>query len=212
MAARFAMGARGYRIRGGEGILGRVRGVRLQAKILGYFGLLLAAVVVVSFWLLDLHMNRRVQIAAREQLETSRRVFEELLATRAGGLITAASLVADLGVFYQPLEAIEPARLEYACRRINQLVGSEVVIVTDRMGVILARTDRRWDVGETFRETTSVAQALRGLRAATMWVQEGRLYSMVSVPLRFPTGFAGTLSVGYRVDATFALELALLSG
>ena len=45
-----------------------------------------------------------------------------------------------------------------------------------------------------------------------MWVQEGRLYAMVSVPLRLATGLAGTLSVGYRVDGTFALELALLSG
>jgi signal transduction histidine kinase len=86
------------------------------------------------------------------------------------------------------------------------------VIVTDRMGVILARTDRRWEVGETFRETTAVARALRGERASTMWVQDGRLYAMVSVPLRLQTGLAGTISVGYRVDGTFAVQLALLSG
>jgi signal transduction histidine kinase len=139
-------------------------------------------------------------------------VFEELLLTRAEGLITAASLVAELGVFYQPLERTDPERLEYACQRINQLVGSEVVIVTDRMGVILARTDRRWEVGETFRETTAVARALRGERASTMWVQDGRLYAMVSVPVRLATGLAGTISVGYRVDGNFAQQLSLLSG
>ena len=189
-----------------------MRRVRLQAKILGYFGPLVAVALLGAFWLVDLHVNNRVRAAAREQLETSRRVFEELLATRADGLITAASLVAELGVFYQPLEVTDPERLEYACQRINQLIGSEVVIVTDRMGVILARTDRRWEVGETFRETTAVARALRGERANTMWVQDGRLYAMVSVPVRLPTGLAGTLSVGYRVDGTFALQLALLSG
>ena len=193
-------------------ILSVVRRVRLQAKILGYFGPLIATAVLGAFWLVDLHMNNRVQASAREQLETSRRVFEELLATRAEGLITASSLVAELGVFYQPLEIIDPLRLEAACQRINQLIGSEVVIVTDRMGVILARTDRRWEVGETFRETTAVARALRGERASTMWVQDGRLYAMVSVPVRLQTGLAGTLSVGYRVDGTFALQLALLSG
>lgn len=189
-----------------------MRRVRLQAKILGYFGPLVAGVVVGAFWLVVLHMNNRVQAAAREQLETSRRVFEELLATRAEGLINAASLVAELGVFYQPLEMADPVRLESACQRINQLVGSEVVIVTDRMGVILARTDRRWEVGETFRETTAVARALRGERASTMWAQAGRLYAMVSVPVRLETGLAGTLSVGYRVDGNFALQLSLLSG
>ncbi len=119
-------------------------------------------------------MNNRVRASAREQLETSRRVFEEILTTRAEGLVNAASLVAELGVFYQPLEDTDPTRLEYACQRINQLVGSEVVIVTDRMGVILARTDRRWEVGETFRSTTAVARALRGERASTMWVQDGQ--------------------------------------
>jgi signal transduction histidine kinase len=189
-----------------------VRRVRLQAKILGYFGPLVAVALLGAFWRVDLHMNNRVQAAAREQLETSRRVFEELLVTRGEGLITAASLVAELGVFYQPLEVTDPGRLEYACQRINQLIGSEVVIVTDRMGVILARTDRRWEVGETFRETTAVARALRGERASTMWVQDGRLYAMVSVPVRSATGLAGAISVGYRVDGNFASQLALLSG
>ena len=189
-----------------------MRRVRLQAKILGFFGPLVAAVVLGAFWLVDLHMNNRVQAAAREQLQTSRRVFEELLTTRAEGLINAASLVAELGVFYQPPELTDPTRLEFACQRINQLVGSEVVILTDRMGVILARTDRRWEVGETFRETTAVARALHGERASTMWVQDGRLYAMVSVPVRVMTGLAGTLSVGYRVDGNFALQLSLLSG
>jgi signal transduction histidine kinase len=189
-----------------------VRRVRLQTKILGYFGPLVAVALLGAFWLVDLHMNNRVRAAAREQLETSRRVFEELLVTRAEGLITAASLVAELGVFYQPMEVTDPARLEYACQRINQLIGSEVVIVTDRMGVILARTDRRWEVGETFRETTAVARALRGERASTMWVQDGRLYAMVSVPVRLATGLAGAISVGYRVDSNFASQLALLSG
>jgi signal transduction histidine kinase len=189
-----------------------VRRVRLQTKILGYFGTLVAVALLGAFWLVDLHMNNRVRASAREQLETSRRVFEEILATRAEGLVNAASLVAELGVFYQPLEDTDPARLEYACRRINQLVGSEVVIVTDRMGVILARTDRRWEVGETFVSTTSVARALRGERANTMWVQDKKLYAMVSVPVRLATGLAGTLSVGYRVDGNFALQLSLLSG
>ena len=124
-----------------------MRRIGLQSRILGYFGPLVAAVVVGAFYLVDLHMNNRVQASAREQLQTSRRVFEEVLLTRADGLINAASLVAELGVFYQPLEMTDPVRLEYACQRINQLVGSEVVIVTDRMGVILARTDRRWEVG-----------------------------------------------------------------
>jgi signal transduction histidine kinase len=186
--------------------------VRLQTKILGYFGTLVAVALLGAFWLVDLHMNNRVRASAREQLETSRRVFEEILATRAEGLVNAASLVAELGVFYQPLEDTDPGRLEYACRRINQLVGSEVVIVTDRMGVILARTDRRWEVGETFVSTTSVARALRGERASTMWIQDKKLYAMVSVPVRLATGLAGTLSVGYRVDGNFALQLSLLSG
>jgi signal transduction histidine kinase len=189
-----------------------VRRIGLQARILAYFAPLLFAVVVGAFWIVDIHMSERVQAAAREQLQTSRRVFEEVLTTRAEGLINAASLVAELGVFYQPLEMTDPVRLEYACQRINQLVGSEVVIVTDRMGVILARTDRRWEVGETFRQTTAVARALHGERASTMWAQDGRLYAMVSVPVRVMTGLAGTLSVGYRVDGNFALQLSLLSG
>lgn len=210
--------------RGRPPILTNVGRVGLQTKILGYFGSLVTAVVLGAFFLVDLHMNNRLQEAAREQLATSRRVFGEILAIRGQGLINAASLVAELGIFYQPFEVTErgflyqqlditnPAGLEAACERINHLVGSEVVILTDRMGVILARTDRRWEVGETFHETNSVAKALRGERASSMWAQGERLYAMVSVPVRAETGLASTLSVGYRVDGAFATQLAVLSG
>ncbi len=201
-----------------------MRRIGLQTRILSTFGPLVAAVVLGSFFLVDVHMNNRLQSGAREQLETSRRVFEELFATRAEGLINSASLVAEFGLsyqpvevterglFYQPLDVNDPDRLEAACKRINQLVGSEVVIVTDRMGVILARTDRGWELGETFLETNSVAHALHGGRASSLWVHEGRLYAMVSVPVRVDTGLVGTLSVGYRVDGAFALQLSILSG
>ena len=189
-----------------------MRKIRLQARVLASFGLLVAGLVAGSLLLVHLRMTGGVRASVQERLETSRRLFEELLATRAEGLITVGSLVAELPVLRRAARGWEPEQLGVAFREINRLVGSEVVILTDRMGVILGRSDRRWRPGETFDETTSVARALRGSRAASMWVHEGRLYQMVSVPVRIPEGLAGTLSIGYGVDAELARELARLSG
>lgn len=186
--------------------------ISLQVRVLAYYGLLIAGVVVASLLLVHLHMTRRLRLSVHEQLDTSRRVIEEVLAERAEGLITEASLVAELPVLREAALTWDAASLAGAFREINRLVGSDVIIVTDRMGVIQARSDRRWEPGKTFDEATSVSRALQGGRAASMWVQDRRLYQMVSVPLRLPTGLAGTLSVGYGVDAELARELARLSG
>lgn len=189
-----------------------VRKISLETRVLGLFGMLVAALLLGSLLLVHVHIERRAQTSVREELTVAQRVFEELLATRAQGLIHAAVLVAELPVLREAAKTWDPEVLAAAFREINRLIGSEVLILTDRMGVILARSDRRWETGEIFDQTTSVARALRGGRAASMWVQNGRLYQMVSVPLRLPTGLAGTLSVGYGVDAEFARELSKLSG
>jgi signal transduction histidine kinase len=186
--------------------------IGFQGRILGYFGLLVAATLIGSLWLVDWHVTNQVRQTVRDELETAQRVFDELLDTRANALITAASLVTRLPVLHEPAHTWDPPFLEYASREINRLVGSEVVLITDRSGVILGRSDRRWELGDIFDETTSVARALRGERASSMWIHEDKLYQMVSVPLRLPTGLAGTLSVGFRVDGRFATELSLLSG
>jgi ATP-dependent Clp protease ATP-binding subunit ClpA len=81
-------------------ILAQVRRVRLQTKILSYFGTLVTIALVGAFWLVDLHMNNRVRALAREQLETSRRVFEEILTTRAEGLVNA--LKPELNKTFKP--------------------------------------------------------------------------------------------------------------
>jgi signal transduction histidine kinase len=189
-----------------------MRRVGLQTRILSYFGLLLVAVVVGALTMVDLHLSERLRAAVREDLETSWRVYEELLDTRGRGLITATSLVSELSLVRDPSFTGDALYLEYAATEINRLVGSDVVLLTDRVGVILARTDQRWEVGDVFDEATSVARALRGERATSMWVHEGGLYQMVSVPVRLPSGLVGTLSAGYRVDADLARELSRLSG
>ncbi len=189
-----------------------MRRVGLQTRILGSFGLLLVVLVVGSLVVLDVHMTNRARNAVQQDLETSQRVFDELLDSRGRALITAASLVSELSLVRDPSYTGDSLYLEYAATEINRLIGSDVVLLTDRVGVILARTDQRWEVGDVFDETTSIARALRGERATSMWVHEGRLYQMVSVPLRLPSGLAGTLSAGYRADAELANELARLSG
>lgn len=189
-----------------------VRRVRLGTRVFASFGLLVVALVAGSLALVHVHVTHRLEAEVAARVATGQRVVEELLATRAEALIREATLVAELPALREAARTWSAEDLGLAFREIHRLVGSVVVIVTDRMGVILARSDRRWEPGETFDQTTSVARALRGQRAASLWVQEGRLYQMVSVPIRLPTGLAGTLSLGFGVTAEVARELARLSG
>ena len=189
-----------------------VRRIRLETRVLGSFGLLVVALVAGSLLLVHLHMASRVRTDVERRLDTSRRIVEELLDTRAQALIKEAALVAELPALRRAALTWSDDDLSAAFREINRLIGSVVVILTDRMGVILARSDRRWEPGETFEQATSVARALQGQRASSMWVAEDRLYQMVSVPLRLPTGLAGTLSVGFGVGGELAREVARLSG
>lgn len=186
--------------------------MRLETRVLATFGVLLVVLVAGSLFLVRRHMTERAESTAREALSTSRRVFEELLTIRADALVAEASLVAQLPVVRAAAGRWEPGELSATLREIQRLVGSEVVIVTDRMGVILARSDRRWTPGEVFQDATSVARALRGHRAVSIWVQGNRLYHMVSVPVRVPAGLAGTLSIGFAMDADLARQLARVSG
>ncbi len=91
-------------------------------------------------------------------------------------------------------------------------VGFDFAIILDSSGKVLARTDRPNGAGEDLTNRALVAKAISDFEAAGVWIEEGRLYDAVAVPLQREFNLLGFFVAGFAITDASALEVQKVSG
>jgi two-component system sensor histidine kinase HydH len=192
--------------------------MRLLSSLTNRIFLASAALTLVCMGIAIYLVNVRVTAAAEDELrrglEQTGAVVDQQLATVSDLYTVLARQVADLpklkaAVATDDAPTVEPVAAEY-----QRQVDSDLLLVSDRAGRILAAPVRRAPQ-RGLELLPTIHEALAGRESATFWLHPAGVLQIVSVPITAgaaPPEILGTLSLGFLLDDTLALRLKGLTG
>jgi diguanylate cyclase (GGDEF)-like protein len=182
----------------------------LRTRIAVTFLLLLAAVLAAALGAV-LATNR--DSAAREvqrQLDVGALVFSRLLESNRRQLTQAAQAVAADYGFRQAVAARDTDTLASALENSGERIGAAMVVLTSLSGNVIAASGTHLPAGAPF-PISALQETARSESAASMMVDKGRVYQVVTVSVRSPLPVA-FIAMGFEFDRKAARELADITG
>ena len=127
-----------------------------------------------------------------------------------------ARLIADLPKLKAAVATGDPPTVQLMAVEYQQmLTRASLVVVTDRAGHVLASAGPAIVAPVDAAGLPSVQQAMSGLPSASYLPHPSGILQVLTVPITVgadPAGLAGTLSVGFLLDATMAEDFKNLTG
>ncbi len=192
------------------------KGLPLGVKIFLSTSLLIALAVGAAVAVTSL-LVRRIALKAIDetlaQTSAAQTAFQDERGKRL--LLTARLFASDPSLNAYVAEAAASRDSSSILDLLNERqrdVGFDFAIVLDSTGKVLARTDRPNGAGEDLANRPLVAKALTDFEAAGVWVEEGRLYDAVAVPLQREFNLLGYFVAGFAITDASALEVRKVSG
>ena len=141
--------------------------------------------------------------SAAAQVEQNRDLLVEQLALQA-------RLIADLPKLKAAVEVNHAPTLAPIAEDYQRQTGTDLFVVTNATGDILARTGTQHAVGESVRTLSPIKSALAGHATISFWPGASGGSQVVTVPIWIDESrpeLLGTLSVGFNIDKALAMSL-----
>lgn len=141
-------------------------------------------------------------------------VFEELIEHRQSLLSANAKVVAEEPRLKAVVatEDIDHVTVFDVCSELRRAVGSDLLLLTDDEGTLLADVADAAAVGFDLSDKEVVADALARGSGRGIWTADGRAYQMASQRLAFGETVVGVLVVGWEIADDMAATAARQTG
>jgi signal transduction histidine kinase len=169
----------------------------------------------VAIYLVNARVTASAEDELRRGLEHTGAVVEQQRATVSALFGVLARTVADLPKLKAAVATGDPPTVEPIATEYRQSVHSDLFLVDDASGRVLASIGRPRGVDRVPASLQSVSAAHHGQEARTFLVAPGGLLEMISVPITAgpdPAQIVGTLTLGFLLDDVLALRLKQLTG
>jgi diguanylate cyclase (GGDEF)-like protein len=177
--------------------------VPLRTRIALTFLLLLTAVLTAALYAVSAANRSNAAREVQRQLDVGVSVFTRLLESNRRLLTQAAQAVAADYGFREAVAADDTETMNSALENAGARVGAALVVLTSLDGHVLAASGSHVAAGSVFPIT-----APQGNRVL---VDNGKIYQMVTVPVRSPLPVAW-ITMGFALDDKAARELADITG
>lgn len=186
--------------------------MKLLSSLTNRMFLATAALAVLAIGFAVYFVSVRVVQDAEDELSRglveAGKLVEQHRATLVDTFRTEARLIADLPRLKAAVETGDPPTVEPIARENQTLVGSDLFVVTDRNGYVLA------SVGMPLKQATivnlpGITRALSGAESSNFWPQSQGVLQVVTVPISIgvrPPEILGTLSLGFLFNDELAAQ------
>lgn len=138
----------------------------------------------------------------RKDVLAAQKVFLEFERLRAEELIAKTRMAADVPQLKAVVttEGIDHATILDAAADVRRLIGSDIFMVVNQGGQLLASVTEPDRHGENIGKWKPVAAALRGEVSYELWLEGSSVRQVAAVPFLFGEEVAGALLTGFTID------------
>jgi HAMP domain-containing protein/predicted Ser/Thr protein kinase len=192
----------------------RERRFGLTLKIFGASALVVMVVLGGTLALASSQATGNADRVLRERLANTSAVAGRFIAAEDAELASGADVAAQIPTFIAAVQKGDPGSLVDLASSYRDMIGADFTLITDRYGVLRARTDRPGAFG-TQLGGPLIGPALEGAQTSGFLSQADlRLYLAVATPLRNPGSEAvqGMLLAARLITDSLAEEVKRASG
>jgi signal transduction histidine kinase len=188
-----------------------VPSLRLRTRFLLSMLVITAGLTTTSLMLVRRMVEQRVRENIAEGLNNSVQTFQNFQQERESLLTRLAALLADMPITRALMTTHDPATIQDASQDLWQLAASDLLVIADRRGVVVALHTKA--SGFT-RETAQVCftRTLQDEDANRWWYGGHHLYQTFVQPIYFGSRTEGSslgfLVIGDEIDAKLAREVS----
>jgi sigma-B regulation protein RsbU (phosphoserine phosphatase) len=184
-----------------------------SALILAGLGLVLA-VLAATLGTVAVVLNRAARIDAADDLARAHVAFNDLLQLRRTLHRSEAHVVAEEPRLkaVAATQDITPETVMGVARELRRAIGSDLFLITDAEGRVLADVDDPAAHGASMRDNPVVGSALKESSSSGVWTERGAVYEVEARRLGFGETTVGVVVLGYRLDGRFAVQAAGQTG
>jgi Signal transduction histidine kinase len=186
-------------------------GIRLRTKFLLSMIAVSSTLTLATLLVVLSTVQRQVRLGIQRDLENSVSAFRNLQKQRENMLERSAALLADLPNVRALMTTRDPATIQDASRDLWQLAGSDLLLLADSTGKVMAQQGTPSEVNlvdaQAFLSSVVAQEATRH-----WWSVEGHLYEVFLQDIYFGPAsrhqILGYLVVGYEIDDRVARDLS----
>jgi signal transduction histidine kinase len=172
----------------------------LTNRIFFASALLAVLAIGVAVYRITVAVSRQAEMELQRGVEEAGTLLEKYRTTLFEHFSREARLIADLPVLKAAIDTNDPPTVQPISDEYQRSIGSDLFIVTDRTGRLLAESGRlRIPPGDQAPHE-AIARAIRGHETVALWPHAGGVIQVVTVPSVSGSDLIGTVSVGFSLD------------
>lgn len=176
------------------------------------FGLTSGVAVIILF-ATNRTVTQEVQNGVVDNFSQTQSFLSQQQRLRYDRLVESAYLIAENSTFIANLSLDDAVTMTQSVQRFSRFVKTDLMIVTNPEGEVLAWLDDPSRRGTALTDRASIQRALQGndapaaIRLPTLWAIDQDLYQVVSIPVYSGGTVIGTLTLGTRFTEVEARNL-----
>jgi diguanylate cyclase (GGDEF)-like protein len=189
----------------------RVTAVALRTRIALTFAFLLAAVLAAGLSAVWIANHASAKREVNRQLDVGSLVFSRLLESNRRQLTQAAQAVAADYAFREAVATRDTGTIASVLENSGARIGAALVVLTSMDDRVIAAFGSHVTAGTSFPIAALQRDAASGDGTASVMVDNGKIYQVVTVEVKSPVPVA-RIAMGFELDKNAADELASITG
>jgi signal transduction histidine kinase len=186
----------------------------LRSRIFLASALLAVLCIGVAIYLVNVRVTEEAERTLQREIVAAAALVDNLRTTRTETFMQMARFIADAPPLKAAVDTNDPPTVQEIANRYQDQVKSNLLIVTNRAGGVLATVGASGRTAAIISNQPAIHDGLAGREALSLLPQADGLIQLVTVPVYVgitPPDILGTLSVGFMLDNALAAQLKEIS-